>query len=72
MEAVEPSQMLAGRLKLATGAAFTVMFCVADAEQDPEFTDNEMVFAPAVAQLTVCGPTPVAVSGLAPAPKFQV
>ena len=34
-------------------------------------TSNETFFIPADAYDTVCGPTPVAVAGVAPAPKFQ-
>jgi len=33
---------------------------------------REIVFAPAAGHETLCGPTVLAVAGVAPAPKFQV
>ena len=68
-----PTHTLAGLIeKLATGAAFTVMFCVVVELQVPEVTVSEIVLAPADDQLTVCGPAVEAVAGVAPTPKFQL
>jgi hypothetical protein len=56
-------------LNETTGKALTVTFLVVlDA---PELMLKEMVFKPFEEYVTLCGPTPVAVAGVAPAPKFQ-
>jgi hypothetical protein len=41
------------------------------AVQVPEVTVKEIVLEPVDEYVTVCGPTPVAVDGVAPAPKLH-
>jgi hypothetical protein len=65
--------MVAGKaVKFEVGAAFTVIVFDEVELHVPDETVRLAVFVPEVAQLTVCGPTPVDVKGIAPKPKFQV
>ena len=54
------------------GIGFTTIVCEAVAEHPDVVTVKPIVFVPLLPQLTVCGPTPDAVKGSAPKPKFQV
>ena len=71
MLALAPTQTLAGRTKGEFGTGFTTTVCVAVAEHPELVTVKLTVFDPLLPQFTVCGPTPVAVKGEAPNPKFQ-
>lgn len=71
MLALEPTQTLAGKVKLELGIGFTTTLCEALALHPVVVTVRLMVFVPLDAQVTVCGPAVDAVAGLAPVPKFH-
>ena len=62
---VAPPELILG----VVGIALIVTFWFE--ELVPPFIVKDIVFVPAVEYVTECGPAPVAVAGVAPAPKFQ-
>ena len=58
-------------VKVEVGVVFTENVFEDVAVQLPEVTVKFIVLEPVDEQETLCGPTPVAVEGVAPAPKLQ-
>ena len=67
-----PVHALAGILNVEVGGAFTVTDWVLGPETQPAVVTLKLTCGdPALLQFTLCGPTVLAVAGLAPAPKFH-